>query len=781
MIARLIRMPSHPRAPLSSALAAVFVALAAGPAVAADFGHARVLSAAGAPLLVSVPVTNLTAQEVDTLRVGLADEASWQAAGLTPPAPLSTFRVALEPGVTPSSRVLRISSTQAPTGSAIDILLISTSPTGRRQVQFTVLAQPDAQGWHTPDLPLAAPESSSVDGAPMRARAPVVRQASGESVAPRAPRRAGTVAVRSGDTLSEIAMARRVSGASYYQMIVAMWRANPDAFIQGNMNLVKTGARLTVPDAATIRAENPEDAKRLYLQQLADFDVYRGRAARGAALAPAVGGAAASGRVEGTDGNGAAGTNRAQDRLRLSAGDEAVSTTGPAGLGGTGTAAGAGGSAAGTGAGAAGSGVGATGSSGANSGAAAAGTNGAASGSGAMDGSTAAAPGNASPEDARAANARALAEQGGRVDALRRDVDALNRSAAGAGATPGAAGSSAEAGMAGSAGAGAGAGAAGAGAAGIGAAGVGAAGVGAAGTGTAGTGTAGTSAAGSAGAPAGTNTATAPSATGGPSSAADRTGGAAPSGTAGVAGSGNSEGGAGAGGGAASQSGNASQSGMTPQTGSAGQPGTGGRAGAAGQSGSLAQPGIVGQSGAAGQSGTSTQGGTTQGAGNQGGTTQGGMATGSATPGGPAAGSPGTNNASSAATNASGAASGGAAGAAIGVPGAAAPEGLGGNANTAAANDGDGASSLPVWLSDNLLVVITALLAIVAFIVAWMFRRAAARREDDDDGDSDGDEDDARRIAPSVAPVEIDPRLRKINLDLDEPPTDEPTPPRRRG
>lgn len=771
MIARLIRMPSHPRAPLSSALAAVFVALAAGPAVAADFGHARVLSAAGAPLLVSVPVTNLTAQEVDTLRVGLADEASWQAAGLTPPAPLSTFRVALEPGVTPSSRVLRISSTQAPTGSAIDILLISTSPTGRRQVQFTVLAQPDAQGWHTPDLPLAAPESSSVDGAPVRARAPVVQQASGESVAPRAPRRAGTVVVRNGDTLSEIAMARRVSGASYYQMIVAMWRANPDAFIQGNMNLVKTGARLTVPDAATIRAENAEDAKRLYLQQLADFDVYRGRAARGAALAPAVGGAAASGRVEGTDGNGAAGANRAQDRLRLSAGDEAVSTTGSSGLGGAGAgagaAAGAGGAAVGTGAGAAGSGGGAAGSSAANSGVAAAGANSAASGSGAMDGSTAAAPGNASPEDARAANARALAEQGGRVDALRRDVDALNRSAAGAGATPGVAGSSAEAGVAGAAVAGAGAGAAGAGAAGVGAADTEPA--------------AGTSAAGSAGAPAGANTATAPSATGGPSSAADRAGGAAPSGTAGVAGPGISDGGAGGKGGAASQTGSASQSG------SAGQPGTGGQAGAAGQSGSLPQPGIVGQSGAsgqpgaAGQSGVSTQGGTTQGARNQGGTAQSGMATGSATPGGPAAGSPGTNNASSASPNASGAASGGAAGAAIGVPGAAAPEVLGGNANTAGTNDGDGASSLPAWLSDNLLVVITALLAIVAFIVAWMFRRAAARREDDDDGDSDGDEDDARRIAPSVAPVEIDPRLRKINLDLDEPPTDEPTPPRRRG
>lgn len=75
--------------------------------------------------------------------------------------------------------------------------------------------------------------------------------------------------------------------------------------------------------------------------------------------------------------------------------------------------------------------------------------------------------------------------------------------------------------------------------------------------------------------------------------------------------------------------------------------------------------------------------------------------------------------------------------------------------------------------------MITALLAIVAFIVAWAFRRAAARREDDDDGDAD--DDDFRRVAPSVAPVEIDPRLRKINLDLDEPPSDEPTPPRRQG
>src|SRR3546814_9082273 len=51
------------------------------------------------------------------------------------------------------------------------------------------------------------------------------------------PATAGSVAVRSGDNLFRIARRNAVADASIYQMLVALWRANPQAFIQNNMNL----------------------------------------------------------------------------------------------------------------------------------------------------------------------------------------------------------------------------------------------------------------------------------------------------------------------------------------------------------------------------------------------------------------------------------------------------------------------------------------------------------------------------------------------------------------
>ncbi|WYX07888.1 hypothetical protein WJ978_17645 [Achromobacter xylosoxidans] len=34
-------------------------------------------------------------------------------------------------------------------------------------------------------------------------------------------------------------------------------------------------------------------------------------------------------------------------------------------------------------------------------------------------------------------------------------------------------------------------------------------------------------------------------------------------------------------------------------------------------------------------------------------------------------------------------------------------------------------SSMPAWLADNLLVIVTVVLALIAFAIAWVLRRAA--------------------------------------------------------
>jgi pilus assembly protein FimV len=60
--------------------------------------------------------------------------------------------------------------------------------------------------------------------------------------------------VRGGETLSQIAQRTRPSsGVSTHQMTQALFRHNPQAFINGNINLLRKGARLAIPSREQIR------------------------------------------------------------------------------------------------------------------------------------------------------------------------------------------------------------------------------------------------------------------------------------------------------------------------------------------------------------------------------------------------------------------------------------------------------------------------------------------------------------------------------------------------
>jgi len=76
---------------------------------------------------------------------------------------------------------------------------------------------------------------------------------------------------------------------------------------------------------------------------------------------------------------------------------------------------------------------------------------------------------------------------------------------------------------------------------------------------------------------------------------------------------------------------------------------------------------------------------------------------------------------------------------------------------------------MPAWLADNLLIIVTAVLALIAFAIAWLLRRAGARRGDDDEETYDYNE-------PALDTAALNRKLDAINLDLDQPPTDEPRP-----
>lgn len=66
------------------------------------------------------------------------------------------------------------------------------------------------------------------------------------------------------------------------------------------------------------------------------------------------------------------------------------------------------------------------------------------------------------------------------------------------------------------------------------------------------------------------------------------------------------------------------------------------------------------------------------------------------------------------------------------------------------------------WFQEHLLGSITALLALLVLVIAWLLRRANVARDDDSDD----------RASP-ITEAMVKEKLDQINLDLSQPPSDE--------
>ena len=70
----------------------------------------------------------------------------------------------------------------------------------------------------------------------------------------------GSYEVVRGDTLYRIAGKTRPQGATVFQMILALYRANPDAFLDGNINQLIVGRALSIPSADKVMATDAAQA-----------------------------------------------------------------------------------------------------------------------------------------------------------------------------------------------------------------------------------------------------------------------------------------------------------------------------------------------------------------------------------------------------------------------------------------------------------------------------------------------------------------------------------------
>ncbi|MBV2180315.1 MAG: LysM peptidoglycan-binding domain-containing protein [Castellaniella sp.] len=284
----------------------VAAALAAGSAQAATFGHARLASALGAPLLILVPVSDLTAADLRTLSARPAPAADWARAGLTPPVALDSLSITVGPDVQASARrVLRIQSSQAFSGTLADVLLDVHTATGEQRYQVSLVVPGPVRA----EPPAASPSGTGP-------AAPALGAAAAHTSARRIP--TGSITVRPGDTMFSIARRHAVDGVSVYQLMMALQRANPQAFIHQNINLVRAGASLAVPGVADMLSISDAEARRQFVMQTAAFDRLRGRLASGATRVQAETSKGAVSRKSAPD--HAADNTARGDRLQLSQG-----------------------------------------------------------------------------------------------------------------------------------------------------------------------------------------------------------------------------------------------------------------------------------------------------------------------------------------------------------------------------------------------------------------------------------------------------------------------------
>ena len=202
-------------------------ALSSGMANALELGELTLKSAVNQPLLAEIELLDVRGTTAAEIKPALATPEDFARFGVDRQAFLNDLT--FTPVVSASGRsVIRVTSSQPLSVPLIKFLVQVNWPSGRLLRDYSALldaskfspqAAEDALGRATPAL-----------------------------IAPSAPTPGSSYTTGRRDTLWEIA-ARNSQGASVQQTMLAIQALNPDAFLDGNINRLKTGQVLRLPDA----------------------------------------------------------------------------------------------------------------------------------------------------------------------------------------------------------------------------------------------------------------------------------------------------------------------------------------------------------------------------------------------------------------------------------------------------------------------------------------------------------------------------------------------------
>ncbi|MEY3612078.1 MAG: hypothetical protein RJB14_1800 [Pseudomonadota bacterium] len=359
------------------ALAALFFSAWAWPVSALDLGRLQIMSAMGEPLKAEIDIVQAAPEELRTLRAQLASPGAFGQAGMefNPALNGVTARLQTRPNGTP---YIALSGRAPVQENFIDLILEAQTSTGKLTKNYALLLNSvnerggngaaSAAPATPPQLAVVPPvvHSISPDAAPVSAitapnslnatsvelnarNIPVYRFAPVDKPRATQPTSSATqsqatssaslrtpavhakpqvngagwhgdeksIKVRPGDTASGLAIRYLGGQASLDQMMLAMLKANPDAFIQGNVNLVKAGAVLRIPNLDEATQIPREEARKTVIAQAKEFAEYARRLAESPLLVDAKNSRTMSGSVT-TEKDKSAISTLQQDKLTLS-------------------------------------------------------------------------------------------------------------------------------------------------------------------------------------------------------------------------------------------------------------------------------------------------------------------------------------------------------------------------------------------------------------------------------------------------------------------------------
>ncbi len=269
---------------------------------AIGLGDIRSSSHLNQPLNAKIELLSISNKEAQDIKVRLASAEVFNRVGIDRPAYLNSLK--FSSSIQNGKPVIIVSSQQPIKEPFLNFLLEVSWPQGQLLKEYTVQldtpilmqsgnslnntasvrAEPKATGFvqrvpknntNNTIIPTAAAVVTAPENSVKLSIPPSLDKSVNRDVKTAALKTQAKYRVKSGDTLYKVAARVKNSGMSTDQMMLALFRANPSAFRNNNINGLKAGVSLGVPNKQTVQAISGRQAQQAVRKHYTEWKQFR--------------------------------------------------------------------------------------------------------------------------------------------------------------------------------------------------------------------------------------------------------------------------------------------------------------------------------------------------------------------------------------------------------------------------------------------------------------------------------------------------------------------------